>query len=154
MVIIKIIALVMVMVVSLAFITLHSNEANLFQAPGLSERLTTYLTTNTAATSDDHPFEELRTPVFSVSAEELYKRALYVAAESGWSVIANDSDNLSANFIVRSPVFLFEDDVFIQVKFINLKESSLYVRSSSRAGRADLAANAGHIQDLIKGIKE
>jgi uncharacterized protein (DUF1499 family) len=92
--------------------------------------------------------------VFSVSAEELYKRALYVAAESGWSVIANDSDNLSANFIVRSPVFLFEDDVFIQVKFINLKESSLYVRSSSRAGRADLAANAGHIQDLIKGIKE
>lgn len=151
---VKIIVLVMLVVVGLAFFTLQKNDANLFQAPGLSERLTTYLTTNKAATSDDHPFEELRTPVFSVNAQELYQRALYVAAESGWSVIANDSENLSANFIVRTPVFLFEDDVFMQVKFINLKESSLYVRSSSRAGRADLAANAGHIQDLINGIKE
>ena len=154
MTIIKIIALALVLIVGIVFITLQRNDANLFQAPGFYKRLTTYLTTNTAATADNHPFEELRTPVFSVSAEKLYQRALFVAAESGWSVLANDSENLNANFVVRTPVFLFEDDVYIQVKFIDMNESSLYIQSSSRAGRADLAANVGHIQDLIKGIKE
>ncbi len=144
----------MVLVLGLTFFILHRNGANLFQAPGFYPRLTTYLTKNTAATADDHPFEELRTPVFNVSAEKLYQRVLYVAAASGWNVLAHDSDNQDGNFVVRTPVFLFEDDVYIQVKFVDVNESSLYVRSSSRTGRADLAANAGHIQDLIKAIKD
>ena len=151
---IKIIIVVMVLTIGLVFLTLQRNDANLFQPPGVNERLLTYLTKNTAATEDNHPFEELRTPVFSVGAEKLYKRVLYVAAELGWSVLANDMDNQSANFVVRTPVFLFEDDVFVQVNFINMNESSLYIQSSSRTGRADLAANSGNIQALIKGIKE
>lgn len=154
MTVIKIVVFVMVLIVGLVFFTLYKNQANLFQAPGFQHRLTTFLTTNKAATSDDHPYQELRTPVFNVSADKLYQRVLYVAAESGWSVLANDSDNQNANFVVRTPVFLFEDDVYIQVKFINMDESSLYIQSKSRTGRADLAANSGHIQDLIKGIKE
>ena len=154
MTIIKIITFAMILVVGIVFFTLQRNDANLFQAPGIYKRLVTYLTTNTAETSDNHVFEELRTPVYNVSAEKLYKRVLYVAAESGWNVLANDSDNQNANFVVRTPVFLFEDDVYIQVKFIDMNESSLYVRSSSRTGRADLAANTGHIQTLINGIKD
>jgi len=143
-----------VLIAGIVFFTLQRNEANLFQAPGFYQRLTTYLSTNVAETSDDHPFEELRTPVFKVGAEKLYQRVLYVAAESGWNVLAHDSDNQNANFVVRTPVFLFEDDVFVQVQFINMDESSLYVRSGSRTGRADLAANSGHIQKLIRKIKE
>ena len=144
----------MVFILALVFFTLHRNQANLFQEPGFYQRLTTYLTTNTAETADDHPFTELRTPVFNVGAEKLYQRVLYVAAESGWNVLAHDSDNQSANFVVRTPVFLFEDDIFIQVKFVSMDESSLHIRSSSRTGRADLAANSGHIQTLIRKIKE
>jgi len=151
---IKVIAFALVFIVGLVFFTLQRNGANLFQEPGFVKRLSTYLTTNVAETSDNHPFPELRTPVFSVDAEKLYQRALYVAAESGWNVLANDRDNQDANFVVRSPIFLFEDDMYIQVKFINMNESSLYVRSGSRTGKADFAANAGHIQDLIDGIKE
>jgi len=151
---IKIIAFAMILIVGLVFFTLQKNDANLFRAPGFYKRLSVYLTTNTAETADNHPFEELRTPVFSVGADKLYQRVLYVAAESGWSILASDSDNQNANFVVRTPIFLFEDDVYIQVKFINMNESSLYIQSSSRTGRADLAANAGHIQALIKGIKE
>ena len=154
MAVIKIIVIAVILIVGLVFLTLQKNEANLFQAPGINKRLATYLTTNTAATEDNHPFKELSTPVFSVSAEKLYKRVLYVAAELGWSVLANDMDSQNANFVVRTPVFLFEDDVFVQVNFINMNESSLYIQSSSRSGRADLAANAGHIQALIKGVKE
>jgi len=154
MTVVKIIVLAIVLLVGLVFFTLQRNDANLFQAPGFYKRLSVYLTKNTAETADNHPFKELRTPVFSVSAEKLYRRVLYVAAESGWSILASDSDNLNANFVVRSPVFLFEDDVFVQVQFINMNESSLYVQSSSRSGKADFAANAGHIQALINGIKE
>ncbi|GMR01363.1 MAG: hypothetical protein BMS9Abin19_0740 [Gammaproteobacteria bacterium] len=151
---VKIIAFAVILIAGLVFFTLQRNDANLFQAPGFYKRLSVYLTTNTAETSDNHPFEELRTPVFSVGADKLYQRVLYVAAESGWSILANDSENQNANFVARTPVFLFEDDVYIQVQFINMNESSLYIQSSSRTGRADLAANAGHIQALIKAIKE
>ncbi len=154
MTILKIIAIAMILIVALVFLTLQKNNANLFEPPGINKRLAIFLTTNTAATEDNHSFKELSTPVFSVSAEKLYQRVLYVAAEMGWSVLANDKDNQNANFVVRTPVFLFEDDVFVQVKLIDIDESSLYIRSSSRKGRADLAANAGHIQALIKGIKE
>lgn len=144
----------MMLIAGLVFFTLQRNDANLFQDPGFYQRLTTYLSTNVAETSDDHPFKELRTPVFKVSAEKLYQRVLYVAAASGWNVLTHDSDNQNANFVVRTPIFLFEDDVFVQVQFINMDESSLYVRSSSRTGRLDLAANSGHIQELIRKIKE
>ncbi len=154
MTIIKVLISVVLLIVGLVFFTLYKNQANLLQAPGFYDRLTTYLTSNKAKTSDEHRFEELRTPVFSVSAEKLYQRVLYVAAEMGWVILANDSDNQNANFVVRTPVFLFEDDVYIQVQFINMNESSLFIQSSSRTGKADFAANAGHIQTLIKGIKE
>ena len=154
MTILKIIAIAMILIVALVFLTLQNNNANLSEPPGINKRLAIYLTTNTAATEDNHSFKELSTPVFSVGAEKLYQRVLYVAAELGWSVLANDKDNQNANFVVRSPVFLFEDDVFVQINFINMNESSLYIQSSSRTGRADLAANSGHIQALIKGIKE
>ena len=85
MTIIKIIIFVMIVVVAIVFFTLQRNDANLFQAPGFEKRLVTYLTTNMAETSDDHAFPELRTPVYNVSAEKLYQRVLYVAAESGWN---------------------------------------------------------------------
>lgn len=154
MTVVKIIVFAMIFIVGLVFFTLQRNGANLFEPPGFFERLTTYLTTNIAETSDDHPFEELRTPVFNVDAQKLYQRVLYVAGASGWNVLAHDSDNQNANIVVRTPVFLFEDDVFVQVQFINMNESSLYIRSNSRSGRADLAANSGHIQKLIRKIKE
>ena len=154
MTVIKIVAFALVLIVGVVFFTLQRNDANLFQPPGFQQRLTTFLTTNVAETSDEHPFEELRTPVFNVGAKKLYERVLYVAAESGWNVLAHDSDNQNVNIVVRTPVFLFEDDVFVQVQFINMDESSLYIRSSSRKGGADLAANSGHIQELIRKIKE
>jgi len=150
---IKIIVFAIILAVAITFFTLYRNGANLFQAPGVSERLQVYLTTNTAKTTLDHKFVELRTPQFNTSAEKLYKRVLIAAANLGWDVVAHDSDNQNANFIVFSPMFLFEDDVYVQVEFIDLKHSSLFIQSSSRQGRADLAANSGHIQTLINKLK-
>lgn len=152
MTLIKIIVLVIIFIAGITFYTLYRNGANLLQSPGLSERLQIYLTTNTAKTAADHKFKELRTPQFNIGAEELYKRVLKAAVDLGWEVLAHDSDNQNANFVVYSAMFLFEDDVFVQVEFLDLQHSSLFIRSSSRKGRADLAANAGHIQMLIQKL--
>ena len=143
-----------VLIVGLVFFTLYKYDAHLFQAPGFGKRLATFLTTNVAEIKDDHSFEELRTPVYEINAATLYKRVTLAASQLGWKVLATDIDNQNANFVVHSPVFLFEDDVFVQVQFIDMNKSSLYVQSSSRKGRADLAANSSHIQALINKIKK
>lgn len=153
MAVMKFILFVMVLILVLASFTLYRNNANLFQAPGIGQRLSIFLKTNTAETSDEHVLEELRTPVFGIGAESLQKHVMKAALRLRWDVVAHDTENQSMNMIVRSPVLLFEDDVFVQVKFIDTNKSSLYIRSSSRKGGADFAANSGHIQTLIAQLK-
>jgi uncharacterized protein (DUF1499 family) len=150
----KIIVVVLTCVVSVVFFTLVRNEANLFQAPGFNQRLSVFLSSNTAVTSDNPDFEELRTPVFNISADALYKRVVLAGSKLGWQVAASDKENQDVHFIVLSRLFLFEDDVLVQVKFIDTDTSSLFVQSSSRKGLADLAANSGHIQALIAKINQ
>lgn len=151
--VIKMIIYSIVLLVGLLFFTLYRNDANLLDAPGIKQRLTTFLNSNVAETADDHSFKELTTPVFNEAAEQTYQRVIDAATELSWNIVTNDSDNQSANFIVVSPVFLYEDDVFVQVQFLNLNQSSLYIRSSSRKGKGDLAANSSHIQRLLRQMR-
>ena len=153
MAVMKFILLVMVLVLILTSLILYRNDANLFQAPGIGQRLSIFLMTNTAETSDDHVFEELRTPVFGIGAESLQKYVLKAATTLRWDVVSHDTENQNMEIIVRSPVLLFEDDIFVQVKFIDTNKSSLFIRSSSRKGKGDFAANSGHIQMLIAQLK-
>jgi len=151
--ILKLAAFSVFLIIAILFFTLYRNDAHLFEEPGLQKRLATFFTTNVAETKDDHLFEELRTPVFSSSAGKTYQRVLDAATELGWVVDSHDRDNQNATFVVSSPVFLFKDDVFVQVKFISMDQSSLYIRSSSRKGRGDLAANSSHVQKLINKLR-
>ena len=146
---------IFLLVLCIVFFTLVRNDANLFDPPGTVKRLAVFLSVNSAATMDDHPFEELRTPVFDMDADSLYQHVLNGANELGWGIIAHDSDRHNANFVVRSPILLFEDDVYVQVRKLNEKQSSLYIQSNSRSDstHADLAANSGHIQELISKLK-
>ena len=153
MAILKMFVVVIVLVVGIVFYTLYRNGAHLSESPGAMKRLGVFLSINSATTSDDHPFAELRTPVFAMDAGELYQRALNTGSELGWGILANDKDRHDVNFIVRSPVFLFEDDVYLEVKTIGTNQSSLYMQSSSRTGRADFAANSGNIQKFVKHLK-
>ena len=153
MAILKIIVLAIVIIAGIVFFTLFRNGANLFQDPGFSQRFSVFLTTNQAVTADDHRFKELQTPVFNVGAEKLYQQVLLAASQLGWEIAGHDSGNQNAKFVVNSPMFLLQDDVYVQVQLIDINQSSLYVESSSRIGRADLAANSGHIQALINKLK-
>ena len=149
----KIIVIVIVFVTVVVFFTLHRNQAHISQPPGTAKRLAVFFTVNSATTSDNPYFDELRTPVFVMDAEKLYQQVLNTGSELGWGIIANDKDLHSINFIVRTPVFLFEDDVYVEVKAIDENRSVLHIRSSSRTGKADFAANSGHIQTLIRQLK-
>lgn len=149
----KFISIIVILVIGVSYFVLHRNGANLFEPPGVTKRLGVFLSVNSASTSEDPYFEELRTPVFNLNQEELYNLVLNAATESGWGVIANDKDSLNVNFVVSSPMFLFEDDVFVQVSAVGDKQSSLFIKSSSRKGSADFAANSGHIQKLINAVK-
>jgi hypothetical protein len=122
----------------------------------MAKRLAVFFTVSSASTMDDHPFKELRTPVFNMDTETLYHLVIESANELGWGIIAHDSDTHNANFVVRSPLLLFEDDVYIQVRPINTNQSSLYIQSNSRSAsaHADFAANSGHIQNLIDKLRE
>ncbi len=154
MTIIKIIIFGLVVVVGVTYFTLHRNGANLFQPPGVVERLQIFLTTNKAKTALNHKFYELQPPVFDMSSAQLYKKMIHVATELKWEVLSNDSQNETANFVARSPMFLFEDDIYVQVLFVDTNKSSLFVESYSRRGRADFAANSGHIQELFNRLQK
>ena len=149
----KIIVIVIVLVTVMVFFTLHRNQAHISQPPGTAKRLAVFFTINTASTSDDPYFDELRTPVFAMDAETLYQQVLNTGSELGWGIIANDKDVHNIDFVVRTPIFLFVDDVYVEVKAIDTDRSSLYIRSSSRTGKADFASNSGHIQTLIRHLK-
>jgi hypothetical protein len=150
---IKVIVVAIILAIGLMYFTLHRNGANLFEEPGIAKRLGVFLTVHSASTSDNPHFEELRTPVFDVPAETLYEHVLHSGSDLGWGIVSNSRDKKDATFVVSSPVFLFKDDVFVQVNAVDENRSSLFIQSSSRSGRADFAANSGHIQLLIKTLK-
>jgi len=150
----KIFIFIVLFVVGLIWATLLKNDAHLFQPPGVSQRLKVFLTTNVAETRDKHPFSELKTPVYTLSPTDLYQKMLQSAINLDWQVVENDDDKLTASFIVQSVAFAFKDDVTVRVNAMNDTQSSLYVHSQSRLGRADFAANSAHIQALLKGINK
>ncbi|RKZ63438.1 MAG: hypothetical protein DRQ44_10070 [Gammaproteobacteria bacterium] len=154
MTVIKLMLFGFIFIMGALFFTLYQNDANLLHEPGIVKRMAVFLTTNTAATADDHVFKELRTPVFNANAERLYQRVIYAASELGWDIIASDSDNQNANMVAHSRLFLFEDGIFVQVKLVDMEHSSLYIQSRSRTGYADFASNSGNIQALINKIKQ
>ena len=138
--------------------TLFKNHAPLFDPPGLKKRLAVYLTTNTAQTSDDHPFPELRTPVFDAAPDQLYNAVKEAAIKLGWSILDSDDIEWKLHLAAKTHFLLFVDDVRVEIKSRvcsdGVTRTALYIHSHSRLGKADFAANAGHIQQLIKAINK
>jgi uncharacterized protein (DUF1499 family) len=156
--ILLVIAFFIMMVVVIVAATLIKNQARFFEPPGFAERLSTYIGQHTAATSDNHAFPELQTPVFHVGAERLFGAVMESVNDLGWQVMESDDENLKAVLVIATPILRFKDDLVVQVKLrnsqFNAEESSLYIHSSSRVGKADFAANAGHIQTLIERVRK
>jgi len=151
-IVISVVVMVFVALSAILMFTLISNQARLMKPPGMVERLSVFLTQNTASTSDNHPFPELRTPFYEIEIERLFRRVKVAGNKLGWNIKHIDDENLKLAFEVVTPVFRFKDEVIVQVIYLNPDKSSLYIQSSSGTGRADFAANSGHIQTLLKTL--
>jgi len=154
----KIVLVVLVVVVLLVVATLFKNHAPLFEPPGPKKRLAIYLTTNTAITSEDHPFPELRTPVFDTEPDELYIAVKDAAIDLGWSILDSDDVEWRLDMAAKSHFLLFVDDVKVEIKPLACKEgetkTALHIHSHSRIGNADFAANADHVQQLVLAVNK
>jgi hypothetical protein len=154
----KLVLAVIAIVVLIIFATLLKNHATFFDTPGPWKRLVVYLTTNTAQTSDDHPFPELRTPVYPVGPDELYTAVKDAAINLGWSI--NDSDDVEwrLDMVAKTHFLLFMDDVRVEIEPLDSAEgenkTALHIHSQSRIGSADFAANADHVKQLIKAVSK
>jgi len=144
----------LMLVVIIISATLIKNKARFFESPGLAERLSIYLTQHTAATSDNHAFPELRTPVFNMAAADLLNVVIEVVIELGWRIRQIDEEDLIMSVVITTPIFHFSDDLVVQVKSGKSGGSTLTIDSTSRKGKADFAANAGHIQILIQQVRQ
>ena len=154
----KIVLAVIIIAVLLVIATLFKNQAPLFDLPGLKKRLAVYLTTNIAATSEDHPFPELRTPLFDAGPDQLYIAVKEAAIELGWSILDSDDVEWRLDLAAKTHFLLFVDDVKVEIRTQacsdGVTRTALHIHSHSRLGRADFGANADHIQQLVKEVNK
>lgn len=126
------------------------NRPPLFDPPGIWQRLLLYLRTNVAETRPDHSRPELRPRRYARPVEELRRLAREAMVELGWSEPRELDGRLKAE--VRTPLFRFSDDV--EVWFESDRVGVwVGVRSASRVGRGDFAANTRHVLDLYAALE-
>lgn len=97
--------------------------------------------TQAAAYPDIAPLET------DLAADAAFSRALDVAAEMGWEIIASDAANRRFEATARTSVFYFADDVVVVVTEQD-GGSRVDMRSVSRIGRSDQGVNAARIRDF------
>ena len=153
---IKILLVTIGVVVLLVVATLLKNQARLLDPPGFKKRLSIYLTTNIAKTAENHAFPELRTPIFSSEPDELYIAVKDAAIDLGWAISDSNDVEWRLHLVAKTHFLLFMDDVQVEIQPLGCREgitsSAFQIQSRSRVGKADFAANAGHIQRLVKAV--
>ncbi|MBU2937823.1 MULTISPECIES: DUF1499 domain-containing protein [Pacificibacter] len=76
-----------------------------------------------------------------------FERALDVAADMGWNIVASDDVRLRFEAVARTPVFYFADDVVVVVTPEG-ETSRVDMRGVSRIGRSDQGVNAARIRSF------
>ncbi|SOH95334.1 Protein of unknown function [Monaibacterium marinum] len=82
-----------------------------------------------------------------MSADAAYARALTVARDMGWDIVAEDAEALRFEAVARTSVFYFADDVVVVVTAQD-EGSRVDMRGVSRVGRSDQGVNAARIRDF------
>ncbi|MGI9335257.1 MAG: DUF1499 domain-containing protein [Gammaproteobacteria bacterium] len=131
---------------------LWGNRPPLTEPPGPWRRLHVYLTTHVAATSPTSEFPELEPQRYDAPPHEVLAMAADACRTFGWEPVAVDAGSGRVTAVVTSALWQFKDDVTITVEADSNRGSVLNVRSKSRVGRGDLAANANHLRQLFEGM--
>ncbi|MBU0778506.1 MAG: DUF1499 domain-containing protein [Alphaproteobacteria bacterium] len=80
-----------------------------------------------------------------LSAQDAFARALEIADDMGWTLVAQADADLRFEATARTPVFYFADDVVVVVN-ATPGGSRVDIRSVSRVGRSDQGVNAARIR--------
>jgi uncharacterized protein (DUF1499 family) len=126
------------------------NRPPLFEPPGVWQRLMLYLRTNVAETRSDQSRPELRPRHYARSVEALQRLTRDAMVELGWRV-SDDEPGGRLKAEVSTPLLRFTDDVEVWFE-PDPSGAWVGVRSASRIGRADLAANTRHVLDLYSAL--
>ncbi|MGH8565970.1 MAG: DUF1499 domain-containing protein [Gammaproteobacteria bacterium] len=146
-------AIISILVLGLIGGGLIANRPPMIAPPGLWARLVTYLGTNVAETRPEHPFPELRPRFYALPPDRLYAVTREAMGGLGWGIASEDPAGLHLTAVVESALWRFKDDVVVRVEPAE-GGSTLGMRSSSRIGRGDLAANTRHLLDLYAAIEQ
>lgn len=80
-----------------------------------------------------------------LSPDAAYQRALAVAEDMGWEIVAADAERRRFEATARTRVFYFADDVVVVVSALG-DGSRIDIRGVSRVGRSDQGVNAARIR--------
>ena len=97
-------------------------------------------------------YPDIRTLVFTDSADALYKRALSTVNTMGWKLASSSEDTGTIEATDSSFWFGFTDDVAIRIRPSEGGGSLLDIRSVSCVGRSDIGANAARIRKFRDGL--
>ena len=130
------------------------NRLPLSEPPGWGTRLSTYLNTNVAETTQDSPFPELRPHRYDAPPALIFDITRRAVERLRWEVTGMNNDTHEITAVVTTKIWGFKDDVKIQIQPAQPSGSLLVVRSASRVGKGDLGANTRHVMDLVEVVDE
>jgi uncharacterized protein (DUF1499 family) len=88
--------------------------------------------------------------VLKLPPAQALAKALLVAQDMGWQIVAQDGSAIEAT--ATTPWFGFKDDVVLRVR-PDGSGSRIDIRSASRIGTSDLGANAQRVRQTIERLK-
>ena len=130
------------------------NRLPFSEPPGWGTRLSTYLNTNVAETTQDSSFPELRPHRYDAPPALIFDITRRAVERLRWEVTGLNNDAHEITAVVTTKLWGFKDDVKIQIQPAQPSSSLLVVRSASRVGKGDLGANTRHIMDLVEIVDE
>ncbi|UWZ99647.1 DUF1499 domain-containing protein [Vibrio splendidus] len=89
----------------------------------------------------------------NLSSADAYTKALNIAKNNGWEVVAGNPETLHFEATAQTTFFGFMDDVVVKVTPINNK-SRIDIRSVSRIGRSDKGVNAARIVEFTENFNQ
>ncbi|MBN1239248.1 MAG: DUF1499 domain-containing protein [Gammaproteobacteria bacterium] len=97
-----------------------------------------------------HP--EVRPIESQLAPAEAFDRALEVARDMGWEIVADDRASGIIEAVDTTTFFRFKDDIVVRVRPAN-GGSRIDLRSLSRVGRSDLGKNAARIVEFTQSFE-
>jgi len=98
-------------------------------------------------------YPNLKPEVLEIPPDQAFDRALKVAHDMGWEIVASNPAEGRIEATDTTFWFGFKDDIVVRITPIG-SGSRVDVRSVSRVGRSDVGTNAARIQKYLKRLKQ